>query len=578
MIRTLLSLVPVSERGRVRTYVVLTLVSVLLRAAAAVLLVPLIAALVSPAPADAWRWLGALTAVTVAGWLVDAAAARRAFDIGFEVLESTQHKVADRLTRIRMAWFGAENTADARYAIATTGPDLIGLIVNLVTPFVSAVLLPAAIALGLMWVSPLLAVAALAAVPLMLGAVWFAGRATRHADAAAAAANTELTERLVEFGRTQEVLRASRRATPARSQVAQALAGQHAATLRLVLLQAPGQLVFSLASQIALIALAGTTAWLTIRGDLDLGAAIGLVVVVVRFLEPMTTIAQLAPALESTRLALVKIRAVLDAPEAPAGRDAEPVGSAPRIELRGIEVRHGDAPPVISGLDLVLEPGSTTAVVGPSGSGKTTLLTMIAGLLQPTGGQVLLDGRDASALTVGTHRDAVSMVFQHPFLFEGTIRENVLVGAPSAGHDAVAAATELARVDEITQRLPEGRDSAVGEAGGRLSGGARQRVSIARALLKPAPILLVDEATSALDPENERAVVDALTRDPLPRTRVIVAHRLTSIEAADRVLFFEDGRIVEDGTPAELRAAGGRFAAFTEHQQRGARWRLRAEV
>lgn len=170
---------------------------------------------------------------------------------------------------------------------------------------------------------------------------------------------------------------------------------------------------------------------------------------------------------------------------------------------------------------------------------------------------MLLDGRDASALTAEAHRDAVTVVFQHPFLFEGTIRENVLVAAPGAEQDAVAAATDLARVDEITQRLREGGDSAVGEAGGRLSGGERQRVSIARALLKPAPILLVDEATSALDPENERAVVDALTRDPLPRTRVIVAHRLTSIEAAERVLFVEDGRIVEDGTPAELRAAGG---------------------
>lgn len=196
------------------------------------------------------------------------------------------------------------------------------------------------------------------------------------------------------------------------------------------------------------------------------------------------------------------------------------------------------------------------------------LINLISGLLQPTTGQVLLDGRDAASLSAHAH----------PYLLEGTIRENVLVGAPGADSDAVAAATALARVDEITERLPQGGDSAVGEAGGRLAGGERQRVSIARALLKPAPVLLVDEATSALDPENERAVVDAVTRDTLPRTRVIVAHRLTSIEAADRVPFVEDGRIVEDGTPAELRAAGGRFAAFSEHQQRGARWRLRAEV
>src|SRR5690606_14489059 len=146
-----------------------------------------------------------------------------------------------------------------------------------------------------------------------------------------------------------------------------------------------------------------------------------LVVVVVRLLEPITTIASLAPALESTRLALEKIRSVLQAQEAPTGRDAEPVAAAPRIELRDVEVRHGDAPPVISGFDLVLEPGSTTAVVGPSGSGKTTLLNLISGLLQPTSGQVLFDGRDTATLTAEAHRDAATVVFQHPFLFEGTI-------------------------------------------------------------------------------------------------------------------------------------------------------------
>lgn len=191
---------------------------------------------------------------------------------------------------------------------------------------------------------------------------------------------------------------------------------------------------------------------------------------------------------------------------------------------------------------------------------------------------MLLDGRDVAGLTAEAHRDAVSVVFQHPYLFEGTLRENVLVGDPGATPAQVAAAESLARVDEITARLPEGDAADVGEAGAKLSGGERQRVSIARALLKPAPVLLVDEATSALDPENERAVVDALTRDPLPRTRVIVAHRLSSIRTADRVLFLEDGAIAEDGTVEELLAAGGRFAAFWEHQRQGAGWRLGAGV
>lgn len=578
MIRTLIALVPGHARRTLVGYVALTIVSVLLRAASAVLVVPLVAALVEGDSRTALWVLALLTGSTLVGWVVDSAASRRGFDLGFDVLDTAQHGISDRLTRIRMSWFTADRVADARASIAATGPDLVGLIVNLVTPIIGAVLLPPAIALALLWVSPPLALAALAGVPPVLGALWLAGRATRRADAAAEAANTALTERLVEFGRTQPVLRASRRAAPARSQVAEALAGQHAATMRLVLMQTPGQLLFALASQLALVLLAGTATVLVLRGELSTGAAVGLIVVIVRYLEPMTALATFAPALETTRLALARIRAVLDAPLAPSGPDDARFGAPPVIELRGIGVRHGDHPPVIDGLDLTLQPGTTTAIVGPSGSGKTTVLSLIAGLLQPTRGRVLLDGRDVAGLTAEAHRDAVSVVFQHPYLFEGTLRENVLVGDPGATPAQVAAAESLARVDEITARLPEGDAADVGEAGAKLSGGERQRVSIARALLKPAPVLLVDEATSALDPENERAVVDALTRDPLPRTRVIVAHRLSSIRTADRVLFLEDGAIAEDGTVEELLAAGGRFAAFWEHQRQGAGWRLGAGV
>lgn len=165
------------------------------------------------------------------------------------------------------------------------------------------------------------------------------------------------------------------------------------------------------------------------------------------------------------------------------------------------------------------------------------------------------------------------MVFQHPYLFEGTLRENVLVGDPDAAAPALEQAASLARLDTLVH-APDGWDVRVGEAGATLSGGERQRVSIARALLKSAPLLLVDEATSALDAENEAAVAAALSDDPTPRTRVIVAHRLSSIRAADRVVFVEDGRIVEDGSIYQLLAAEGRFAEFWRHQHAAGAWRL----
>lgn len=578
MIRTWLSLVPAHRRQNVVTYVTLALLSVVVRAVATVLLVPLLGALFGDTPHRALVWLGWLTAATVFGWVIDTATARIGFDLGFTVLDHTQHDVADRLPGVRLDWFTAEHTATARQAIAATGPELVGLVVNLLTPLISAVLLPGAIALALLLVSWQLGVAALAGVPLMLGALWASGRLARRADAAAAAANTALTERIIEFARTQQALRAARRVEPARSLVGDALAAQHGATMRLLSMQVPGQLLFSLASQLALILLAGATTALTVAGAVTVPEAIALIVVIARYLEPFTTISELAPALESTRATLAGIRSVLTAPAIPVGGGVlHDAGAAPRIEFDDVTFSYdGAGAPVLDGVSFSLEPGTTTAIVGPSGSGKSTIVALIAGLHQPTRGRVLIDGVDAATLDADARRAAASVVFQHPYLFHGSIRENILAGDPAADDERFARAVALARVDELTRRLPEGIETVVGEAGSALSGGERQRVSIARALLKPAPVLLVDEATSALDTENEAAVVDALV-GPLSRTQVIVAHRLASIRHADRVLFLDGGRVVEDGTVEELLSAGRRFSEFWRQQHDAAEWRIMAE-
>ena len=578
MIGTWMGLVPKARRAQVVTYAALALVSVAVRAVATVLLVPLVGALFSGSPHRALVWLGWLTAATVVGWVIDTATARIGFELGFAVLDHTQHDVADRLSEIRLDWFTADNTATARQAIAATGPELVGLVVNLLTPLLGAILLPAAIALALLPVSWQLGVAALGGVPLLLGALWASARLTRRADATTAEANTALTERIIEFARTQQALRAARRVEPARSLVGDALAAQHGATMRLLAMQIPGQLVFSLASQLALILLAGATTVLTINGPLTVAEAVALIVVIARYLEPFTTISELAPALESTRATLDRIHCALTAPVITAGTATLPDGAAPRIEFDDVTFGYDDpSRPVLSGVSFSLSPGSTTAIVGPSGSGKSTILALIAGLHEPTHGRVLIDGVDAATLDAETRRAASSVVFQQPYLFHGTIRDNVFAGDPGASDERFARAVALARVDELTARLPDAADTIVGEAGSALSGGERQRVSIARALLKPAPILLVDEATSALDTENEAAVVDALTADPQSRTHVIVAHRLTSIRHADRVLFLEDGRVVEDGTVDELLTAGGRFEEFWRQQHDAAQWRILAD-
>src|SRR6201999_2285896 len=216
-------------RGRVIVYTALGLISVIVRAVGTVLLVPLIGALFSDDPHRALGWLGWLTVATAAGWVIDTATARIGFALGFAVLDHTQHDVADQLPDVRLEWFSTDNTATARQAIAATGPELVGLVVNLLTPLVSAVLLPAAIAVALLPISWQLGAAAMGGVPLLLGALWASARLARRADVAVGAATSALTERIIEFARTQQALRAARRVEPARSLVGQALAAQHGA-------------------------------------------------------------------------------------------------------------------------------------------------------------------------------------------------------------------------------------------------------------------------------------------------------------------------------------------------------------
>lgn len=314
MISTMLALMPPGARARVRGFVLLSVVSVALRAVAAVLLLPLVGALFGERPSAAWPWVAGLAACVVLGWLLDTRIAAIGFDLGFATLDHAQHEVAERLSRVPLEWFDAEHTASARTSIAATGPDLVGIVVYLLTPLLQALLLPVVIGLALLPISWPLGVAALAGVPVLLGAMWGAGRLSRRVDGAAASANAELTGRIVEFGRTQQALRAARRVEPARSEVGRALAGQHGAHRRLVLMQVPGELLFSVATQVVLLVLGGTTAWLAVSGELDAPTAVAMIVVIVRYIEPVTALGDLAPALEGIRSTLRSIGTVLDAP------------------------------------------------------------------------------------------------------------------------------------------------------------------------------------------------------------------------------------------------------------------------
>jgi ABC transporter fused permease/ATP-binding protein len=238
------------------------------------------------------------------------------------------------------------------------------------------------------------------------------------------------------------------------------------------------------------------------------------------------------------------------------------------VTFRQIEFAYPTRPdiPVLKGVDLSLSPGEVIALVGPSGGGKSTIAALLSRLYDPIGGQITFDGEDLESLELNWLRRQIGVVAQEPMLFATSIRENIRYGRPDATDTEVEAAAQAANARGFVQGLPEGFDTEVGERGVRLSGGQKQRIAIARALLEDPPILVLDEATSALDAESEHLVQEALGHLMKGRTTLVIAHRLSTVMSADRIAVIEAGRLVQEGTHAELLERGGLYAQLVERQ------------
>lgn len=248
---------------------------------------------------------------------------------------------------------------------------------------------------------------------------------------------------------------------------------------------------------------------------------------------------------------------------------ARPVRGEVRFEKASFRYKDQDGSPwALQGLDLTMHPGEVVALVGPSGAGKTTVASLIPRFWDVTSGRITLDGIDLRALLLSDLRGALGLVPQEPALFSGTIRENIAYSRPNASLDEVRAAAEAAHATEFIDRLPQGFETVVGERGVKLSGGQRQRIAIARVILKSPTVLVLDEATSSLDTASERLVEEALERLLRGRTTLIIAHRLSTVQRADRIVVLDQGKVAEVGTHEELLAKGGLYALLHREQFR----------
>jgi ABC-type multidrug transport system fused ATPase/permease subunit len=283
---------------------------------------------------------------------------------------------------------------------------------------------------------------------------------------------------------------------------------------------------------------------------------------------PVVQIVNIGSQITEAFAGLERIREIRDEPSEDAG-DAKrrPLDRVlGTVELKDVNFEYQPGVPVLRGISLRAEPGTSTALVGPSGSGKSTLIGLVAAFHRPSSGQILIDGQDLADLRLYDYRSQLGVVFQDNFLFDGTVLENIAYASPEADRADILRAAEIAHCDAFVRRLPKGYDTIVGERGVKLSGGERQRVAIARAILADPRILILDEATSSLDSESEAFIQEGLGRLMQGRTSFVIAHRLSTIRKADTILVLDHGEIVERGRHAELLAQGGLYHSLYTRQ------------
>lgn len=524
------------------------------------LLVPVLRELFGSTPDDAWPWLIAFGAAFAGYAVLRYISDLSGFLVGTTLLRGMYHRLGDHLARLPIGWYDAGRLGEVSVLASRGVLQAMSVIAHLLAPFVSACVTPLTIVVVMLSFNWQMGLAALVAVPVVAAIQIRAGRSMAVSDAERAERDHEAAARVIEYLQVQPVLRAGGRTAERFRLLDDSLREVERTSRRSTLSALPGAVALTLAVQAMFTALLILGAHLALGGRIGAAEALTILVLAARCADPLLSLTDIGGQLRGARSVLAKLDAVLRSEPLPEAADpVQPVGHD--LEFKSVTFRHGDRT-VVDDVSLSVPEGQRLAVVGPSGAGKSTLLQLIARFYDVDAGAVRVGGVDVRAISTEVLMAQISIVFQDVYLFDGTIEENVRLGRPDASEAEVRAAASAARLDDVVERLPGGWATHVGEGGALLSGGERQRVSIARALLKNAPIVLLDEVTSALDPVNEAAVHEGIERLMAGRTVVMVAHRMRTVQRADRLVFLDGGRIVEEGSHDELLRRDGRYADF----------------
>ena len=530
-----------------------------------------------PAFDTAWIWKCIVIQVILVffRFLFDYFRARLQEPIGYQLTARDRLAIGDALKRVSLGYFQSVSTGNILNSITTGLSTLEGMGIRMIDNFVGGYLNFLVIFLALAVCSPVTALIALAAAAVSFGCMLIISHYSRVNAPVEAEANREMTGAVLEYARGLAVVKSFGKSGAAMQSVTDAVKKSKRIHLKIEWGYLPGNALHLLALKCGSVGLALAAALECLRGQMTFSMALMFLFFsfsIFASLEPISDSAHTLGVIDDAMDQLDALRGenLIDAD----GKDI-------RLSHYDITFDHVDfgydSRQVLQDVSFSIPEKTSTAIVGPSGSGKTTICSLLARFYDPQRGAIRVGGHDLREFTCDSLLSNISMVFQNVYLFHDTIRANILFGKPDATEEEMIEAAKKARCHDFIMALPDGYDTVVGEGGGTLSGGEKQRISIARAILKNAPIIILDEATASIDPENEHLIQQAISELTRGKTIITIAHRLATIQNADQILVVADGRIAEHGTHAELVQQGGLYRRFTAIREQAEGWRIAAE-
>ncbi len=523
-----------------------------------------------------WIWYAAgLMAVSVLGrFLFSYLRAVNQDSIAYERTAEVRLSIGDVIKRVPLGFFQKHNVGALTAAITADLSYLEMYSMRMIDTLVGGYIMVAVFIVGIAFFSLPVALIALAGVLLSAWALSNMGRRSRKVAPVHMASQEKMIGAVLEYVRAIPLVKSFRMQGAAAEAIKRAFAESRRVNIDIEKKYVTINCLHLLALRLAAAGIVLYAALAAVQGMMALPTM--LMILVFSFV----MFAQVEAINNSTHV-LSMIDATMDQVEAieqaqsidVSGVDGRVTGG----EIRFDHVQFGyDSRPVIKDVSFTVPAGTATAIVGPSGSGKTTLVNLLARFYDVDAGKITLGGKDIAALTLNSLLPSISMVFQQVYLFHDTILNNIRFGKPEATLEEVMEAAKKARCHDFIQALPGGYDTMIGEGGSSLSGGEKQRVSIARAILKNASVIILDEATASIDPENEHLIQEAITALAQGKTMLIIAHRLATIQSADQILVMEDGKIAQRGTHEALMREGGLYRRFVSIREMAEGWSIGA--